>query len=318
MGTAQLLTVPFAMYAAKSSTIGTTGPAGPAGPSGPAGTIGVTGPAGAAGPTGAASTVPGPTGPTGATGSFPAGTNAGDMMYWNGTTWVVIPIGQPGQFLTVSNSNIPTWINLAAYTTIVTTAASSITATTASSGGTITNVGGGYTVTARGVCWNTSSGPTIALSTKTSNGTGTGTFTSSLTGLSASTLYYVRAYATTSSGTSYGNEITFTTSPNLATVTTTAVSNITGISAVSGGTVSGTNIGTVTARGVCWSISSNPTIADSITKDGSGTGTYISNMANLYRQTPYYVRAYATNSAGTAYGSQLSFTTPLAKKPKRP
>jgi parallel beta-helix repeat protein len=95
--------------------------------------------------------------------------------------------------------------------TLTTTAASSITTTTAISGGYITP-DGVITVTARGVCWSTSMNPTTALATKTINGTGTGYFTSSLTGLTESTTYYVRAYATNSAGTCYGNEISFTTS----------------------------------------------------------------------------------------------------------
>jgi hypothetical protein len=315
MGSTQLLSVPFALYSAKSNSAGPTGPTGVAGPTGPTGVVGPTGAdglAGVTGPTGAASTVPGPTGATGATGGFPAGTASGDLMYWNGSTWVMIPIGQPGQFLQVNNSNIPSWTNIAFYTTIVTTAASSIATTTASSGGTI-STSGGATITARGVCWNTSTSPTTANS-KTSDGTGTGTYTSSITGLTAGTTYYVRAYATSSSGTSYGNEISFTTLPNLATVTTTALSNISRTTATSGGTISGSGIGTITARGVCWGTSNNPTIADSLTVDGTGSGSYVSNIANLYCcGTTYYVRAYATNAAGTAYGTSRSFQTTWTK-----
>ena len=77
--------------------------------------------------------------------------------------------------------------------------------TTATTGGTITS-DGGAAITARGVCWSTSSGPTIA-DNKTSNGTGIGSFTSSMTGLTIGTTYYIRAYATNSAGTTYGNEI---------------------------------------------------------------------------------------------------------------
>ena len=94
---------------------------------------------------------------------------------------------------------------------LTTDAVSSITATTATCGGNVTddrNSG----VTIRGVCWSTTTAPTTALSTKTSDGTGEGVFTSSLTGLAASTTYYVRAYATNGVGTSYGAEVSFTTS----------------------------------------------------------------------------------------------------------
>src|SRR5450759_197011 len=101
--------------------------------------------------------------------------------------------------------------------TLTTTAASAITATTATSGGNITS-DGGSTITARGVCWNTSVSPTIANS-KTIDGTGTGIFVSSVTGLTARTIYYVRAYATNSSGTAYGNELNFTTISSIPSVT---------------------------------------------------------------------------------------------------
>jgi hypothetical protein len=63
------------------------------------------------------------------------------------------------------------------------------------------------------------------------------------------------------------------------------------------------------ARGVCWSTSPNPTTADSYTIDGTGTGTFVSILSGLTPNTLYYVRAYATNSVGTAYGNEVSFTT---------
>lgn len=95
--------------------------------------------------------------------------------------------------------------------TLSTTTPSSVDHTSAVCGGNITSAGSSP-VTARGVCWSTSSGPTVALSTKTNDGTGTGSFTSNMTDLTSKTLYYVRAYATTAAGTSYGAEQTFSTS----------------------------------------------------------------------------------------------------------
>ena len=89
-----------------------------------------------------------------------------------------------------------------------TTNVSSIGTTTAISGGTITADGGSYIVN-RGVVWSTSQSPTIELITKTVNGVDAGNFTSSITGLTQSTTYYVRAYATNSTGTGYGNQISF-------------------------------------------------------------------------------------------------------------
>jgi uncharacterized protein (TIGR02145 family) len=138
-----------------------------------------------------------------------------------------------------------------------------------------------------------------------------GPFTSSLTQLTPGTNYYVRAYATNSEGTSYGNEVTFSSNPVLlATLTTTTPSTITQTTAVSGGNITLDGGGAITARGVCWSTIANPTIAlTTKTSDGTGTGTFTSNISGLTANTKYYLRAYAINSAGTAYGDEKSFTT---------
>ena len=95
----------------------------------------------------------------------------------------------------------------------------------------------------------------------------------------------------------------------LPTVTTTAISEITQITAMGGGEVTEDGNAEVTARGICWSIIENPTIEDDHTADGAGTGSFTSSMTGLTASTTYYVRAYATNSEGTAYGEQVSFTT---------
>jgi uncharacterized protein (TIGR02145 family) len=196
--------------------------------------------------------------------------------------------------------------------TVTTTAATDVTASTATTGGDVT-ADGGASVTARGVCWSTSPNPTIADS-HTSDGSGTGGFTSNITGLNATTTYYVRAYATNAGGTSYGSQVSFTTTDVLPKVTTSAVSNISGttdITATCGGNVTDMGLDDVTARGVCWSTSENPTISDSHTTDGSGLGSFTSDITSLTAGNTYYVRAYATNSAGTAYGNQVNFTVPL-------
>lgn len=180
--------------------------------------------------------------------------------------------------------------------------------TTATCGGNVTS-DGGLNVTLRGVCWSTLQNPTTADS-KTNNGTGTGAFTSSMTNLTPNTLYYVRAFSTNSLGTSYGNQVTVTTLAYTApTVTTGSVSAYSYTTATCGGNVTADGGQTVTARGVCWSALQNPTIADSKTNDGNGTGTYISSLTSLAPNTIYYVRAYASNSIGTNYGNEISFTT---------
>ncbi len=193
--------------------------------------------------------------------------------------------------------------------TVTTSNVTDITSTSAICGGVVAN-SGGADVTARGVCWSTTENPTIS-DAHTSDGTGTGTFTSSLTNLTPQTTYYIRAYATNEVGTAYGEQKIFTAGSDITapTVTTNDVSSVTSNSAVCGGNVTSAGNGTVTERGVCWSISENPTINDSHTNDGTGTGSYTSNITNLIENTTYYVRAYATNEVGTAYGEQKSFTT---------
>jgi len=190
---------------------------------------------------------------------------------------------------------------------LTTSSVSAITNIAAVSGGAITN-DGGTQVTARGLCWGTLNSPVVTGS-HSSDGTGGGTFAGNITGLTAGTLYHLRAYATNSVGTAYGNELTFTTtSVPLASLTTTAVSSVTWNSAISGGDIT-EDYGTgISVRGVCWSTNANPTITDSRSYDGTGKGRFSSVIAGV-PGTTYYVRAYAVNGAGTAYGEQVSFTT---------
>ena len=195
-------------------------------------------------------------------------------------------------------------------TTLTTTAVTSITSTSAVSGGTITS-NGGATITVSGICWGTTSNP-VATDSHTTDGTTSGSFSSSLTGLSAGTTYHVRAYATNSAGTAYGNDLSFTTTVTVATLTTTAVTSITTTSAVSGGTISSNGGATITVSGICWSTSASPLATGSHTTDGTTSGSFASNLTGLLPGTTYHVRAYATNSAGTAYGSDLSFITTTA------
>ena len=120
--------------------------------------------------------------------------------------------GLPGQILTADKEGKPIWVST--YPTINTTNSSNITSNTAASGGNVTS-DGGAPITSRGVVWSTFPNPTISLSTKTNNGTGLGTFSASLSGLTSNTTYYGRAFATNSVGTGYGNEISFTTTAGL-------------------------------------------------------------------------------------------------------
>jgi hypothetical protein len=196
-------------------------------------------------------------------------------------------------------------------TGVTTNTISSITNNTALGGGNI-NTDGGAIITARGVCWsNSNSNPTIA-NTKTVDGTGIGVFSSSITGLTAGTTYYVRAYATNSVGTSYGTTRTFiTTSATIPSgISTLNISSISQNTANSGGSISSDGGTPITTRGVCWSTATtSPTIANSKTNNGSGIGSFSSSLTVLTPGTTYYVRAYATNNIGTAYGNSATFTT---------
>jgi uncharacterized protein (TIGR02145 family) len=191
-----------------------------------------------------------------------------------------------------------------------------ITATTAIGGGEVTD-DGGNDVTARGIVWGKSSGPTVEQNIgMTDDGTGTGAFTSSLTDLEQATEYFVRAYATNSQGTAYGEEKSFITLA-LASVVTGAVSDITSNTAICSAEITNDGGDPVTARGLVWSATTYQVTlddADGFTTEGTGTGTFNSTMTALTRYTDYYVRPYATNGAGTAYGDYIFFKT-LAEAP---
>ena len=192
--------------------------------------------------------------------------------------------------------------------TVITKEVKEIAACVATSRGEVT-FDGNLEVTSRGVCWSASQNPTIN-DNKTEDGSGIGSFTSQLTNLEPNTTYYVRAYATNEKGVAYGEERSFkTVEITLPTVSTIEVTNIGTTSASCGGNVTSDGNGTVTERGVCWSTSPNPTINDNETNNGSGTGSYTSQLINLVSQTTYYVRAYAINEKGVAYGNEMSFTT---------
>ncbi|MCP4344865.1 MAG: hypothetical protein GY795_04985, partial [Desulfobacterales bacterium] len=198
--------------------------------------------------------------------------------------------------------------------TVKTTGVSSVTAGSASVGGDVV-MDGGEEVTERGVCWSTSSisetADPASLS-HTTNGTGTGKFSCSLTELISGATYYVRAYATNAVGTAFGSQMSFTTK-SVPEVATAGASSVTSESAVTGGTVVSDGGYTADPRGVCWSTSPIPVSSDPLstdhTRDGTGTGTFRSYLSDLTPGTTYYVRAYAVNDAGFAFGSQISFTT---------
>jgi uncharacterized protein (TIGR02145 family) len=175
-------------------------------------------------------------------------------------------------------------------------------------GGEVISNGGSY-VTAEGVCWSTQENPTLSFLNYYSRGTGKGGFSFRVVPLYPGTIYFIRAYATNNAGTAYGNQVTLKTLGDHSPLVNTEI--VTGVSATSA--ISRSNINSdgmaERARGVCWSTSHNPTISNNITIDGAGVGSFTSNITGLIPNTPYYLRAYATNSVGISYGNEISFAT---------
>ncbi len=152
----------------------------------------------------------------------PIGNQNGDILYWNNTTetWDILPIGQQGQILTVNNGAL-TWVTSSVLTTlpptIRTDSVYNITGRTANVRATIIDAGSTGIISS-GVCWSTTPFPSIG-NNHTTDGTSIGTFVSTINGLTSGTVFYARAYATNSVGTSYGQPISFTTPTHCGTVT---------------------------------------------------------------------------------------------------
>jgi uncharacterized protein (TIGR02145 family) len=183
-----------------------------------------------------------------------------------------------------------------------------ITQFSAITGGYITN-DGGAAIIARGICWDTNNNPTLD-NNKTLDGEGSGSYMSSISGLAINTNYYVRAYATNSAGTGYGNSVLFKTSPpTIATLQTKDITEITPTTAVCTGEIINDGYSPITERGICWNTRPNPLITDNKIVKESGIGLYSVKISGLIQNRTYYLRAYAINSAGIGYGSSLGFTT---------
>ena len=196
--------------------------------------------------------------------------------------------------------------------TVSTTSITNISYNSAQTGGSISSDGGAQ-IMEKGVVYSTSSNPVVngVNCYSTQDGSGQSSFSSVLINLVPNTTYYVRAWAKNQSGYGYGNQVSFVTlSPALASLTTDVVTFISSDSGISGGNITSDGGSAISARGICYALTSNPTLADFVITDGSGgTGTYVSSMTGLTSSTTYYVRSYATNSTGTAYGNEVSFTT---------
>ena len=193
--------------------------------------------------------------------------------------------------------------------TVQTNEVTDVTYNSAIVGGTIKE-NGGQEIKECGIVYSKSPNPTIENSTKVESNITKEAYTCTLTNLDFATTYYVRAYAINEKGTAYGEEVSFTTKQLFTpTIVTTQPTNVAYNSATVGGNVTNDGGAEVTERGICYSTSANPTIANTKISNGSGIGAFTCNLTDLQNETTYYVRAYAVNAKGTAYGEEVSFTT---------
>ncbi|TCO09863.1 hypothetical protein [Natronoflexus pectinivorans] len=168
----------------------------------------------------------------------------------------------------------------------------------------------GTSVISRGVCWNTTGMPEIDDSFVEDEDGGIGEFVTTVSGLNSSTTYYFRAFAINSTGVSYGEEMVVETdAAELARVFAGGIESQTGITANYLGRVPNDGGSPVTSRGVSWSKEPNPTIEYNHIIEGEGTGTYRTRIEWLEPNTKYYVRGFAINGEGIAYGPEITFTT---------
>jgi len=192
--------------------------------------------------------------------------------------------------------------------TVVTGIPSNVTINSASCGGTIPSIGT-HEVTVIGVCWSTSPNPTTndaktAVFYKVN-------FSSDLEDLLENTTYYVRAYATSEVGTAYGEEVSFSTAEIvLPTVVTKPVTSWNYKGFQSGGEITNYGNGAIIERGLCWGTSPNPTVSDIHQASIESIDDYTIGTLDLTSEETYYIRAYATNEVGIAYGQEITYTAP--------
>ncbi|PLX13782.1 MAG: hypothetical protein C0597_11115 [Marinilabiliales bacterium] len=192
---------------------------------------------------------------------------------------------------------------------ITTSSIADITHNSATVGGEVVSEGAS-SVTERGIVWNLTGSPTTSDNKVIDGSVGTGSYTTSLSGLTAETTHYVKAYAINSHGTAYGAIVSFNTLSETPGIETSNPTNITNSTATVGGDISYEGASAITERGIVWNLTGDPTTSDNKIVEGStGTGVFTVSMSGLSASTMYYVKAYASNTNGTSYGSEVNFMT---------
>ena len=268
MGTTQLLSVPYAMYAQNSNN------------------------------------------------GISSGATNGAILYWNGTEWIELLPGQPGQILQINADNIPTWLTPSGITpgqlALIQTTSVAVGYDSAVVNGNLVN-NGNQLILAKGICFSPQPNPSLG-NTVIASDNELGPFTVTIPDLTPGTTYYVRAFATNTIGTSFGDEISFTTTSLVMPLVATGLpSNITETSAQVYGDVTNNGGNVILDRGFYWGATST-TLTNQITLS-SGTDSYSSTISNLSPGQMYYYKAYATNSQGTGYGAVNTFTTAILAPP---
>lgn len=213
---------------------------------------------------------------------------------------------------------------------ILTAGVTGITARAATSGGSIEE-DGGADIQVRGVVWSVHPHPELPPSTKekdaqgtssletessggqsgfTEDGSGPGSYSSELTDLLPNTTYYVRAYAVNAAGTAYGNQQTFSTLVDLPELLTREMSEVLQETARGGGEILDNGGDAITDKGLAYGTAPEPDLQGNYVSAGAGEDAFSVDLTGLTPATTYYARAYAVNSAGTAFGNQITFTTP--------
>jgi uncharacterized protein (TIGR02145 family) len=191
---------------------------------------------------------------------------------------------------------------------VTTSNVTKFTANTAECGGNIT-FEGKPKFTSYGICWDTKPDPTISNLHTVRTESVPGQFVSTVSGLTADKTYYVKAYATNSAGTAYGEQITFTTTVSVPQLLISNISDITSTSAVCGSIITSTGGSNIISCGICWDTVPNPTVNSAKTTDNLVKTVYISHLSGLNPNKTYYLKAYAVNSVGTGYGEEKRMTT---------